>query len=257
MDFRRSFLPTVAVMIGIVACFTALPALANQGTEDIYQKFDEIGAMRANGQFDEAIAVLQQIIEEHTETEDILRRAYNDLALTIFFQRNAAAGAAERDRLTREIEKQVRNGLTQFPDLQPELGTPPDLKLVYSNLRAEMFGSLIIKTKPDSCMVTVGDEPMGKAPIQIDLFPVGVYSLTVTKSGYKEEVAELHISANSSIEKDVSLSRVHDTMWWMTRVVAPVAVGVGVALALALSGGDEGGEPPPEPLPGPPDPPTQ
>ena len=246
----------IAVTIGIITCIVAMPALADQESGDIYQKFDQIGAMRANGQFDEAIAVLKQIIEEHNQTEDILRRAYNDLALTIFFQRNAAADAAQRDRLTQEIETQVRNGLNRFPDLEPELGSPPDLKVVYTNLRAEMFGRLLINTKPDSCMVMLDDQQMGKAPIKIDLFPVGVYSLTVTKSGYKEEVAELHISASSSIEKDVSLSRVHDTKWWLTRVVTPVAVGVGVILALTLSGGDEG-PPPPEPLPGPPDPPTQ
>jgi hypothetical protein len=257
MDFRRFCLPFAAATFGIIVCFAALPALADQESENIYQKFDEIGAMRANGQFGEAIAVLQQIIEEHSKTEDILRRAYNDLALTIFFQRSATADAAERDRLTQEIATQVRNGLTRFPDLQPELGSPPDLKLVYSDLRAEMFGKVLISTDPDSCMVLLGDKQMGKAPVQIDLFPVGVYALSVSKSGYKDEISELQVAANSSIEKEVSLSRVHDTKWWMTRVVAPVAIGVGVILALSLSGGDEGGEPLEEPLPGPPPPPTQ
>ena len=249
--------PLIAVTIGIITCMVAIPAFAEQASDDIYQKFDQIGAMRANGQYDEAITALQQIIEEHDKTEDILRRAYNDLALTIFYKRNAATDQAEREQLTQQLETQLRNGLNRFHDLEPELGSPPDLKTAYTELRSQMFGRLSINTKPDSCSVMLGDKHMGKAPIDIDLYPVGNYSLTVTKSGYKEEVTELHISASSSIEKDVSLSRVHDTKWWLTRVVAPVAVGVGVVLALTLSGGNDSTPQVDQPLPSPPDPPTQ
>ncbi len=90
----------------------------------------------------------------------------------------------------------------------------------------------------------------------IPYVPVGDYRLTITRSGYKDRTVPLAIGPNAVVQREVTLSRERTRMWWLTRVVAPVAVGVAVA---AIVVGSQDNNPPAtaEPLSTPPPPPAQ
>jgi len=219
------------------------PAMAQD--ESIYQKWEEVSSLRATGQFEQAIEVLKGIIQEYSNSDDVLRLAYNNLVYTYYVANDPA-----------NEEAAAREALERFPDLRAgDVQFPAVINDGYERLRREMFGSLVIN-KPEGARVFLNGEPKGDTPITLPLVRVGRHELVVSRSGYNDYTETIEIEPGVVRQLDVSLTRQKDRWWWLTRVGAPVAATVGVVVALLVGGGDEGTTPEPEPLSEPPPPPT-
>lgn len=234
-----------ALLLAFGSAFTvALPGLAlaqTEATPDIYQQWETISSLRTQGEFQQAIDLLHQIIAEHAEEEDILRRAYNDLVFT-YFLNNDASGARE----------QARSALTRIPDLAADpVEFPPRVNETYDDLRQQMFGSVAV-TKPEEAQVLLDGELQGESPLFLDLVPVGVHDLRLVKEGHEEYDEQITVDPNGRHVFEVSMKRNRSTGWWLVR--GAVVVGAGVAVA-ALASGSSSDEGAPTALPGPPPPP--
>ena len=74
--------------------------------ESIYQKWEEVSSLRATGQFEQAIEVLKGIIQEYSNSDDVLRLAYNNLVYTYYVANDPASEEAA-----------AREALEEFPSL--------------------------------------------------------------------------------------------------------------------------------------------
>ena len=241
------FLSLVA-FAGVLFCPPTLAvgqaAADAESTDAIQTKFEQVVNLRLDGEYDRAIEMLREIIQEYTNSDDILRRAYNHL-VTVYVQNNDDTGARDA----------ARTALDRFPDLTAdELDFPGKVNDVYEQLRKEMFGSLVID-KPKDCHVYLDSTHVGDSPLRLDLVKVGEYELTVTKSGHKDYVSRIEIQPE--LTRDLSgLSLDKDRAWWYWPAWVGGAAVAAVAIVLGVSGGDEEPPPDPEPLPEPPGPPA-
>ncbi len=227
----------------LIPCFPP-PALAQQQEDDsIYQKWEEISSLRFNGEFDRAIALLNDIISEYSDSEDVLRQAYNNLVFTHITKRDEP-----------NAESSARQALERFPDLTAdELTFTPQVNVTYDRLRKEMFGSLTIR-KPEEARVFLDTVHKGDTPLVLAYVPVGQHTLVLTRSGYKDYTETIQVQPDDKLNLSLSMSRDRDKKWWLWRVGA-VAV-AGVLLAVGLSGGEDDAPPEPTALSEPPEPPT-
>jgi len=229
--------------------FAQVPLEGNE--ERAYQKFQAIQTLRSDGQYDEAIQQLTEIIKEYSDSERVLREAYNHL-VTTYRAKGDRDGAIQA----------AREALERFPDLTADqLHFPEAVNDYYEQLRKEMFGSLKI-SEPTECRVflrkadsTSPEKHVGETPLEIKLLRVGEYEMSLTKSGYNDYSEMVVVQPDHTVEKDVSMERRRDWKWWSWRVGAG-ALAVGL-IAYGLSGSDDpASEPQPVPLPGPPAPPA-
>jgi len=214
-----------------------------ESTAAIQARFEQVVALRLDGEYARAIVMLSDIIAE-LSSDEILRRAYNHL-VTVYVQNDDDMGAREA----------ARAALNRFPDLAAdELEFPGKVNDVYDQMRKEMFGSFVI-SQPKDCHVYLDSTHVGDSPLRLDLVKAGEYELLVTKSGYKDYVSQIEIQPE--LTRDLSgLSLERDRAWWWWPAwVGGAAVAV-VAVALGVSSGGDEAAPEPEPLPEPPTPPT-
>ena len=227
--------------------FSPPPAVGQEAadagsTGAIQAKFEQVVALRLDGEYDRAIEMLNGIIAEYSNSDEVLRRAFNHL-VTVYVQNDDDAGAREAARIA----------LNRFPDLAAdELDFPGKVNEVYDQLRKEMFGALVID-EPKDCHVYLDSTHVGDTPLRLDLVRVGEYKLTVTKPGYKDFVSQIEIQPEGT--RDLSgLSLERERAWWYWPAwIGGAAVAV-VAVVIGVSGGDK--EDTPEPLPVPPAPPA-
>ncbi len=210
----------------------------------VQSTFEQIVALRLDGKYDQAVAMLSEVIASYVNSDEVLRRAYNHL-LTVYVQNDDEEGAREAGRAA----------LEKFPDLTAdELEFPGRVNDVYNQLRKEMFGSFVI-SQPKECKVYLNGTHVGDTPLILSLVRVGEYDLTVTKSGYKDYVSRIEIQPE--LTRDLSgLSLDRDRAWWWWPAWIGGAAVTAVAVAVGVSGGDEGTPPEPQPLAAPPPPPS-
>ena len=219
------------------------PSMATPEDQTIYEKFEEVSSLRSQGQYEQAIEILQGIIIEYSGSEEILRRAYSDLVFTLLSKEDIDTAA--------EIAK---GALYRFPDLKADpVYFPPRVDEVYDDLRSRIFGSLNVATRPESCSVFLGDEFVGFSPLSVQYVRVGEYALKATKPGHNDEITLIHIEPGQPTSVPLSLQRDRGRTWWLLRV-GPAVLVTGVLLALQLRG-EKTSEP--SQLPGPPPPPGQ
>ncbi|MFH1311849.1 MAG: PEGA domain-containing protein [Candidatus Eisenbacteria bacterium] len=241
-----------AVNLGLILSFilmtsgpSAILAQPADAPDDvtIYDWFEEVSSLRSQGRYDEAIGVLETLISGYSVSEEVARRAYNDLVFTLLSKRDEAAVAAS-----------AKEALTRFPDLAADpVYFPPSVNQAYDRLRDEMFGGLNVATKPDSCRIFLGDEFVGFSPLNLEYVPVGEYILNVTRPGYNDESTPIRIEPSYQTSVPLSLQKERGRGWWLMRI-GPAALLTGVLVATRLGGDEPAGA---EPLPGPPPPPGQ
>lgn len=216
----------------------------SQSTALVQNKFEQIVALRLDGQYDQAIAMLNELISRYEKSDEILRRAYHQL-VTVYVQNDDEVGARAA----------ARAALERFPDLEAdELDFPGRVNDVYDRMRREMFGSFVI-SQPKECRVYLDSVYVGDTPLRIELVRVGEYELTVTKSGFKDYMSRIEIQPE--LTRDLSgLSLDRDRAWWWWPAWVGGAAVSAVALVIGLGGGGDETPPQDEPLPPPPDPPA-
>jgi hypothetical protein len=220
------------------------PPMTSAGPSDdtIYSRFEDVSSLRSQGQHDNAIEILRGIIEEYSESDEILRRAYSDLVFTLLSKEDVPTAT-----------ESAREALYRFPDLAADpVYFPPRVNEIYDGLRSQMFGTLNVATRPDSCKVFLDYEFVGLSPLNLEYVRVGEYVLNVSKSGYHDESAAVSIGPGRPTSVPLSLRKERGRGWWLVRI-GPAALLAGVLLAIQLQK-DEGGEP--TRLPGPPPPPS-
>jgi tetratricopeptide (TPR) repeat protein len=253
--FRNSSSPTsftkiISTSLCILVSISVLtPAFALSGSEgeSISERMERVNVLRSRGEFQSAIEILNDIIRDYSESEQVLRYAYNHLVFTY-------NSMEDRDAA---LEK-ARQALERFPDLKGETpDIPPSVDEIYDRLRKEMFGSLDV-TQPEKCNVFLLQDSMkvfkGVTPLELPLVRVGTYTLEVTKSGYHDYSRQISIAPDQKYSLDVPLSRERGTTWWLIRILPPTLAG---ALLAYLLWPEETTAGEPQPLPEPPDPPTR
>jgi hypothetical protein len=210
----------------------------------IYDKFQGVIKLRADGDYDSAITELRDIVTQYSNSDQVLRLAYNHL-VTTYIAKGDPDGA----------KAAAREALEKFPNLvAEEIAFPPRVNEYYVELRKEMFGSLTIQ-KPKDCRVFLNGKHVGDTPLRLDLVRVGDYDLTLSKSGYNDFTERIRIQPDVALDKEPSLESKRGFAWWAYRVGAGVVAAT--LLAVGLSGGDEAAPAEPaEPLPPPPGPPA-
>lgn len=232
-----AFLTNVVVLPRSVA---SQAASSDVPQELIQEKFEQVIALRLNGDYSGAVALLRQIVADYPESDEILQRAYNQLLQTHLVADDFDA-----------TETSAREALERFPTIHAdELYFPPDVNATYDRLRREMFGGLKIIVQPEGAQVFLDGEYRGDAPLDIRLVRSGEHDLVVTKSGHHDYTGRISIEADVSKTKELELPGKRGPWWWIKRVGAVVVVTAGI-VALVRSGGDESN---PE-IPNPPPPP--
>ncbi len=260
-------LPPTSILIIAFAVLTcgALPTLVlPQENTVVEETFARVRELRAQGDFDQAITLLSEVIREHRQSEQVLRKAYNDLVFTYLSKRKNTSDVAEQDSLNTDLIGCARDALTQFPDLEaatPEY--PSDVNLVYQTLRTLMFGRVEVTSNADSSRVFMraeGDATedlyRGITPLAIPYVPVGDYLVTITCSGYKDRVVPLNVGPSALVQREVTLSKERTKKWWLTRVVAPVTASAAAIVAIIVGAQDDTPTETSKPLDGPPPPPA-
>jgi hypothetical protein len=254
-----------------LVCLAVSVGFAQPDAGSVDQRFDQVADLRSRGEFDAAIDLLTGIIQESSQSDEALRRAYNQLVWTIVVksadvnERARQTGNAqlrdELDGLARRLGEVVGDALTRFPDLRAgdDIPDPSRVNQVYEPARQRMFGNLVVISEPDSAEVWINDDesnqtPDGWTPLRRNLFPVGDYEIRLSKEGFHDENLTTRIRPNETVEHNVPLRHKRSKTWWLTRVIVPTTAAVGL-IVYALTSGDDGGTQEPQPLPFPPDPP--
>ncbi|MBN1164845.1 MAG: PEGA domain-containing protein [Candidatus Krumholzibacteriota bacterium] len=245
--FHSGIFPRAAAVLLLLAFLQnhILPAavLAGGQDDDLYKKWEEIISLRARGEFDRAIEMLNGIITKFSGREEVLRLAYNHLVYS-YFLKNDQSGARDKARLA----------LEEFPDLEADvINFPSRMNQIYDGLRREMFGSLSI-TKPEGCSVFLDDRYIGDTSLHLPLVKEGRYTLKLTKNGYNEYRENIIVLPDGKHNLEISLERQRNKRWWLYRA-GPAALAL--LAGLLLLGGEDARPVEPLPLPEPPDPPTQ
>ena len=234
---------TAAVPV-LIALAIGVPSSTASDLDDqsIYTRFEEVSSLRSQGHYDEAIVILKDIIREYSQSDQVLRRAYTDLVFTLLSK-------GDRDA----AREGAREAILRFPDLEADpIYFPLSVNDMYTGLRKELFGSLNVDTRPDSCRVFLDDEFVGFTPLRMDYVRVGHYILNLSRTGYHDESMSVRIDPGSPTTIRSSLGRQRDKTWWLWRA-GPAAVLTGLLLAFQLQ--EEEPTPEPSPLPEPPPPP--
>lgn len=241
---------TVRILVSLaLSCLLAVgaePVLAAAAADgagtpspSLASEFADIAELRSQGRYQDAIALCDDLIARHTDSDAVLRLAYDHLVFTLLV-------AKEQE----EMEAKSREALRRFPDLRaPEADFPPALNAAYDRLRGEMFGSLQITTEPDSSSVFLGREFEGFTPLNIRYLPAGTYPLTIAKTGYRDHADTLIVVPSQRLTKDIDMVRLRSTWWWGKRILVGA---LGVSAVLLLTSSDDRNS-----LPGPPAPPSR
>jgi hypothetical protein len=205
--------------------------------------FEQIVALRLDGDYDRAVEMLNTVIAKYQQSDEILRRAYNHL-VTVYVQNDDEDGA----------RRAARSALESFPDLKAdELEFPGRVNEVYVQMRKVMFGAFVIK-QPKECRVYMDSTYVGETPLVLNLVRVNEYDLTVTKSGFKDYASRIEIQPERTLDLSGHSLERNRAWWWWPAWIGGAAVAA-VAVAIGVSGDDEGSTEPP-PLSGPPPPPS-
>ena len=240
------------ILLIVIAIFVAsvIPAtiLFAQSEETLDETFTEVARMRSRGEFDQAVEALKKIIQDYTDSDLVIRHAYNQLVYTLDYR-----GDSESMRVYARI------ALERFPDLkvteeERDLVAPEDLNPIYDQLRSEMFGAVRID-EPEGCRVILDGIQVGETPYYEPLVRAGVHKLVLTKSGYYDLEQRLLVDPGGNHPVVVSSMQSQKDKWWWIYRVGPALVGSAI-LTYGLTR-DSGSDVPPEvELPGPPAPPT-
>jgi tetratricopeptide (TPR) repeat protein len=198
---------------------------------DLGDRWGEVRILRAEGRYDEAIALLQAVFQEYANAEQVLRQAYNQL----IFTQLARADTVSANTAAREA-------LGRYPDLEADIAEyPSSLNALYAQLRAEMYGSLLVTVaKVEGAQVLLDGALRGAAPLRLPYLKTGRHTLAIMRSGYKEQTTEVEIAPGAESSLAVTLSRSGGFKRWLLP-----AVGTGALGAVLIFGGSPSAELPP------------
>jgi hypothetical protein len=222
------------------------PGLSSEEQDDegVYQQFERVSSLRSQGEYAQAIEILRTMIREYTKSEEVLRRAYADLVFTLISKGD-----------TTEATVSAGEALDRYPDLTADpVYFPGSVNELFDRLRSEMFGSLRVTTRPDSCRLYLNHDFVGFSPLDVAYVKVGEYILSARLAGYLDQSTTATVEPGSPTSVQLSLDRRRDRKWYLWRI-GPAALVSGIFVAYQLRG--DKGESQPSPLPEPPPPPGE
>lgn len=234
----------IRVLVFVTILFIGLGAADSPAQDDaLYESWEKAISFRENKQFNEAEEIFRKLLAEYPESEDISRRAYNQLVFT--FTQDGVPGSEEAV---------ASEALAVYPDLMADtVFIPQQVNDLYDRLRREMFGSIAIR-KPEECQIYLAGTLMGETPLFLPYVPVGDYLLKVTKEKHHDYEEHIVVAPDGRHNFEIAMTRRKDTKYWLTRVGGGAIV-AGTIVLLASGSSDDPVET--SPLPGAPPPPTQ
>ncbi|NIM19178.1 MAG: outer membrane beta-barrel protein [Candidatus Latescibacteria bacterium] len=186
----------------IVLCVLLLlfcpPISSAAQDETIRNKIEEARSLRAEGRYDQALDMIQALFEERIESAELQKQLHNEMIFTIFLKGD-----------TNLCEEKAKEALLIFPELNADpTYFPPQLNDLYEKLRNDLFGSVILTTRPDSCNVLFGDGFHDYSPIHRKYVKSGEYEVTIQKKGYHKKKDLIQIEPGKSVNVEISLERV-------------------------------------------------
>jgi hypothetical protein len=233
---------------------------------DVPAALQEARESLKNGDYDHAIEVLRAALpacrttEERRETYLLLIKTYVFLGNDLKFR---PQGREASNLNYKEAGTLVAEAL-RVPELrhlepQPATDYPPEMLSLFANVRAEIFGTLRIRSlePADAVVVLDGDTlraATGGDPLVVPDLAVGTHDIVVRSPGYEDRVDTITIAPGTTLEASYHLEKRRTKGWYAVRATG-VGVLVGGIVALVASG-DSSTEAP-QPLPGPPLPPSR
>ncbi|MBN2071196.1 MAG: tetratricopeptide repeat protein [Candidatus Krumholzibacteriota bacterium] len=237
----RDLTRALSIFLTMTFLFSIAPVCAQEPEDRIFAIWEEIGLLRARGDYGKAEEILEQVLIDYVDDEFVLRRAWNLLVHTRF-KMNDDESAMETARMA----------LERFPDLTVNTAIlPASMNDTYDELRSSMYGSLEV-TGPEGAVLFLDADSLGTAPVKFEYIRTGMYLLTASKKGYHSRADTVRIDPSETLTFGMTLDRRKDTRWWLYRIVPAAAA---VALIIYLTRPDNSSTPVEQPLPWPPDPP--
>jgi len=187
-----------SIVLGWLLCILPGMTAAQPARIDTQERFQELLDLRAAGRYREAIRLLDDILTDFAGDEMVLRRAYIELVYSHLLDtdKNAADTAAQ-------------TALRQFPDLVLDpLLVPAMVGDLSARIRNTLFGTIIITAKPDSCAVTLDNQPVGYSPLVIEHATAGEHTLQVAKPGYRPWQGTIRVDPGQKTGPNFELPRV-------------------------------------------------
>jgi hypothetical protein len=219
---------------------TAEPAVS----PEVAGRWFEISQLRAGGQYEEAISLLNAMFRDYADADQVLRQAHNELVFTMMASADTVGARAS-----------ARAALELYPDLEVEdsAAVPQSLNALYGALRAEMYGSLQVTVpEVEEAQVLLDGLAQGFAPLEMAYLKPGPHTVTVLRSGYREQTVEVEITPGLTNNCTVPLSRSGGIRRWLPAAGAAVVAAILIPLA---TGDSTPGDPELPSLPNPPIPP--
>lgn len=236
------------------------PASSDESTSDVVE---QARAFQGQGRYEDAIQVLEPLLEQTDLGVEQLRQTYILLIEAHVGRANSfPPRAKDRDLWLGEARRLVRECLSTRPlrhtRVDPE-SYPEEMVTLFDEIRREIFGTLwITSLEPPDAEVRLDGElmqPDEDGTLQETDVAAGPHVVELRHPDYQDVTDPIEIAAAQVLTKDYVLPRNKGVWWYVSRVGVPVAVVAGVVVALVS--GDEPTQTAPEPLPEPPGPPSQ
>jgi hypothetical protein len=160
------------------------------------EQLDAAARLRAQGSHEDAIEVLRAVIAAQSSEEPILRRAHNELVFTYL------------DVASPKTEDAAREALRRYPDLSADPSRfPPSVNELYNRVRRELFGSLLLHTRPPQARVTIGDLYDGESPVEITYVPVGDYPVRIQQTKHIDKSTTIRVDPGRETSMTITLDR--------------------------------------------------
>jgi hypothetical protein len=187
----RTVLLVSAVLAGLIGGVQGVACSTQR------EQLDAAARLRSQGSHEQAIEVLRAVIATQSSDEPILRRAYNELVFTFL------------DTNSPESEEAAHEALRRYPDLSADpTRFPPSINELYENLRRELFGSLLLDTRPPQAWVTIGELYDGESPVEIAYVPVGEYAVRIQQAKHLDKSTTIRVDPGRETSMTVTLDRV-------------------------------------------------
>jgi hypothetical protein len=241
------------------------PSTTQPTAAEVTGPLDQARELIKSGDYDRAIEDLKGVIGKERTKVATLREAYLLLIKTYVFLGNdykLKPQGREASNLNYKAAREMIAECLRVKELrhtQPEPASeyPPEMVSFFGEVRARLFGSLIVSgTTPVGASILLDGDTLRilsekNAFGDVDL-TVGRHAILIRYPGYQDLTEDITIPPNSTLERSYQLKKRRGRLWYASRVGA--AIGVASLVAVLTK---PRAERPPTPLPTAPPPPSQ
>jgi hypothetical protein len=215
---------------------------------DVDARLADARTFMLHAQYDEAITLLQELLDSIRPDRDRLEQTYLLLIEShVYSANNTETGKEVVRELWMEKAAQLVHECLSQPDLRhtrPDpLDSPVEMLQLFESARQELFGKVTIHSvDPPDAEVILDGERLHRGEDGtwlVEDVPTGLRTLIVRHPDRRTQSLDLTVGAGQWLVRTVRLEKKRGVGWYATRVALPV--GVAGTLVGVLAGGNRGG----------------